>query len=89
MAEPPRRTRSPGVYWLVGALLLIPIVMPLLVPLYAREDPELFGFPFFFWYQFLWIILAATLTTLCFRLISAQDRRDRERQGPREGGASR
>ena len=29
-----------------GVLLLLAIVIPLLVPTYARRDPELWGFPF-------------------------------------------
>ena len=34
---------------LAGVLLLIPIVVLLRVPHYARVEPELFGFPFNFW----------------------------------------
>ena len=29
--------------------------------------PELFGFPFFYWYQFLWVPLAAFLTWIVYR----------------------
>lgn len=87
MAEPPRTTRNRGVWWRVGLLLLVPTVMPLLVPLYARNEPSLFGFPFYYWYQFLWIILAATLTTVAFRVVSAQERRDRERRDSGEEGS--
>jgi hypothetical protein len=78
MAEPPRTTRNRPVWWLVGILLLIPTVMPLMVNLYAREDPELFGFPFFFWYQFMWIPLAAGLTYIAYRITTRQEERDRE-----------
>lgn len=78
MERPPRTTRNPGVWWLVGVLLLIPIVTPLLVNTYARSEPELAGFPFFFWYQFLWIPLAAAITYTCYRIVSRQERRDRE-----------
>ena len=78
MAEPPRRTRNPGVYWIVGALLLVAIVMPLMVPLYAKEEPTFADIPFFFWYQFLWIPIAALLTTIAYRIVSRQERRDRE-----------
>ena len=56
----------------------IPTVMPLMVNLYAREDPELFGFPFFFWYQFMWIPLAAGLTYIAYRITTRQEQRDRE-----------
>jgi membrane protein implicated in regulation of membrane protease activity len=78
MAEPPRRTRNPGVYWVAGVLLLIAIVMPLMVPLYAKEDPTFAGIPFFFWYQFLWIPVTALLTTICYRIVSRQGQRDRQ-----------
>ena len=32
-------------------LLLIPVVLPLLTPLYNRTDPAVLGFPFFYWFQ--------------------------------------
>lgn len=49
------------------ALLLVPYVFLLWVPLYARREPELWGFPFFYWYQFLWVILSAAITALVYR----------------------
>jgi hypothetical protein len=52
--------------------------MPLLVPLYAKEEPAFAGIPFYFWYQFLWIPLAAVLTTICYRIVSRQEERDRQ-----------
>jgi Protein of unknown function (DUF3311) len=33
----------------------------------ASEDPELFGFPFFYWYQLAWVPLTAALTYLVYR----------------------
>ncbi|MGH3366464.1 MAG: DUF3311 domain-containing protein [Nocardioidaceae bacterium] len=87
VAEPARSGRSRGVWWVVGVLLAIPTVMPLLVPIYARAEPEFIGFPFYYWYQFLWIILAATLTTCAYLLTSRQEKREREaRKGKPEGG---
>ena len=45
--------RHTGGAWAVVALLLgIGIVVPLLVFLYDSETPTLFGFPFFYWFQF-------------------------------------
>ena len=43
-------------------LLLIPIVGLLWTPIYAKPDPELFGFPFFYWYQFAWVPLSVAIT---------------------------
>jgi len=34
--------------------------------LYARTSPQLFGFPFFYWYQFAWVILSALITGLVY-----------------------
>lgn len=53
---------------LAGVLLAIPIVVLLWVPHYAKVEPRLFGFPFFFWYQFLWVFLCSAMTYTAFRL---------------------
>jgi Protein of unknown function (DUF3311) len=49
-------------------LLLVPLVGLLYPPLYARETPELFGFPFFYWYQFAWVPVTAILTYFVYRM---------------------
>jgi hypothetical protein len=50
-------------------LLLVPPFAALLYPpLYAKHDPELFGFPFFYWYQFAWVVVTAVLTAIVYRL---------------------
>jgi hypothetical protein len=43
-------------------LLLIPVVGLLTTPIYAKPDPELFGFPFFYAYQFLWVPVSVAVT---------------------------
>lgn len=45
------------IYW----LLIVPFIATLVPPFYARQEPSLFGFPFFYWYQIVWIVLAAVL----------------------------
>lgn len=55
------RTRN----WIL-LLLLIPFVALLWPPFYAMLKPDFFGIPFFIWYQFLWAILAATITILVY-----------------------
>jgi hypothetical protein len=38
-----------------------------LVPsFYARATPDLWGFPFFYWYQLLWVIVSAVLTAVVY-----------------------
>ncbi|HCB04312.1 MAG TPA: DUF3311 domain-containing protein [Nocardioides sp.] len=55
--------------WTIVIVLLTPaVVLPLLVGIYARTEPELFGFPFYFWFQFALIPVAAVLTTAAYQL---------------------
>ena len=49
-------------------LLIIPIVAVLWVPFYNRTEPTLWGFPFFYWYQLLWIILSGLIIGLVYLL---------------------
>jgi hypothetical protein len=69
---PRRSDRSPWNY-----LLLIPIVLPLLSFLYNHETPELFGIPFFYWFQMLLAPLAVVATVSVFYL-SRRPRTGRE-----------
>ena len=68
-AQRRKRRAGTGTWVLLGVLLAVPIVGPLLVPVYARLDPDLGGVPFFFWFQFAMIPVAALFTTLAYRVI--------------------
>ena len=48
-------------------LLLLPFIALLWIPFYNRELPALFGFPFFYWYQLLWVPLTAGLIWIVYR----------------------
>ncbi|TQS19531.1 DUF3311 domain-containing protein [Microbispora hainanensis] len=48
-------------------LLLLPIVIPLITPLFNAEEPRLFGIPLFYWLQLAFIILGVSSTTLVYR----------------------
>ena len=86
----PRWRPTPTKFIVVG-ILLIAIVVPLLVSTYARIEPRLFGFPFFYWYQLLWVFLAAGLCGLSFWLLKrereAYERRQHDGGRPAAGGA--
>jgi Protein of unknown function (DUF3311) len=60
----PLPSRRHGFHW----LLLIPTVMPLLVPLYNRESPRLFGLPFFYWYQLASVVVMIVVVTAVYQL---------------------
>jgi hypothetical protein len=63
---------------LAGVLLAVPLVALALVPTYAKQDPHLWGFPFFYWYQFLWVFLASGFTWAAY-LVITRARRGSER----------
>ena len=66
---------STSVRWTIVLVLLVPaVVLPLLVGVYDRTDPELWGFPFYYWFQFLLIPVAALLTTVAYRLTLGDER---------------
>jgi hypothetical protein len=58
-------------------LLLVPIVLPLLVPLYNHVDPTLFGFPLFYWLQLAFVAVGVLTTSIVYRMTrrSATERR--------------
>jgi hypothetical protein len=77
---PPSAGQQPlptGTALLAGVLLAIPVIALLLVPTYANEDPHLWGFPFFYWYQFAWVFLASGFTFAAYAAIQRARRGDR------------
>ncbi|HEU5025881.1 MAG TPA: DUF3311 domain-containing protein [Spirillospora sp.] len=42
-----------------GVLLVAPFAVYLAVPTYAKAGPHVAGFPFFYWWQLLWVVLTA------------------------------
>ena len=57
----------------MGPLLWVALPIPYLAlcfpQLYARATPVLFGFPFFYWYQFAWVVLTSILLGLVYRAL--------------------
>jgi len=51
--------------WLL--LLTLPYLGLCFPAIYARATPTLFGFPFFYWYQFAWVIATSCLLGLVYR----------------------
>ncbi len=56
------RTVRYGWYW----LLLLPYLGLLFPQFYARTTPTLWGIPFFYWYQFSWVILSSVITGIVY-----------------------
>jgi len=49
-------------------LLILPFVSMLWVSSYDRVEPMVAGIPFFYWYQLLWILIAAALIGIVYRV---------------------
>ena len=56
--------RKPRRVWLL--LLALPYAGLCFPALYARVTPALLGFPFFYWYQFAWVIATSGLLGLVY-----------------------
>jgi hypothetical protein len=83
----PARRPSNGLWVLIIVILLPAVVLPLWVPLYDKTDPTLWGFPFFFWFQFALILMSAVLVAVAYAVSLAADRRRKAllRTGRRDG----
>ena len=50
-------------YW----LLIVPVVVPLLTFVYNRVEPQLFGFPLFYWLQLAYVFLGCAVCWIVYR----------------------
>jgi hypothetical protein len=53
---------------MIRILLLLVFIIALAVPAFNRVTPVLFGFPFFYWYQILVVIVSSLLIYIVFRV---------------------
>jgi hypothetical protein len=49
-------------------LLAVPFIAMLWVSSYNSAEPMIAGIPFFYWYQLLWILIAAALIAIVYGL---------------------
>jgi hypothetical protein len=73
----------PAAVTAVAVMLTVTIMGSLWVPLFARTQPELGGFPFFYWYQLILVPVTSVLLWICFLLL-----RPKRRRGAPSRGAS-
>jgi hypothetical protein len=56
---------EPKRHWL-RVLFALPFIAMLWVSSYNRLTPELFGFPFFYWYQLMWVVISAAIAAIVY-----------------------
>jgi uncharacterized protein DUF3311 len=81
--SPPPRAAGPQISPLrvVAAVCIVaPFVAMLWIPSYNKETPKLLGFPFFYWYQLLWVVITALLMAVAYFAVT-RDQAARRRSG--------
>ena len=78
------RTARPrtGIWIVIAVLLAASLVGTLWVPFYNHLTPTFGGFPFFYWYQLMWVPIVAILSLAAY-LLSRLGRRGGAAAGPR------
>jgi hypothetical protein len=78
------RDKSPLTWLTVTILLVLVVVAALWVPIYARDEPKLGAFPFFYWYQLVLVPVVAIASWLSYLML----RPSRSKQPPSETALS-
>lgn len=60
------RFAHPALRWSWWNLLLLVPLFMLVTPVFNRLEPRLFGFPFFYWYQFLFVPIGVVCVGVVF-----------------------
>jgi hypothetical protein len=56
----PESGQGPKRHWL-RILFVLPFISMLWVSSYNKIEPEIWGFPFYYWYQLLWVLISAAI----------------------------
>jgi membrane protein implicated in regulation of membrane protease activity len=87
MAVPrPGRTRA-AIWIVIGGLLAAVLIGTLWVPFYNHLTPALGEFPFFYWYQLMWVPIVAILSGIAYLLSRLAQRGSRPPEATASGGA--
>lgn len=63
--KPRRITRRGRILWTV--LILCVCGVALFAPFYNMLEPRLLGIPFFYWFQFVWVVISGIITALAYK----------------------
>jgi hypothetical protein len=68
MAQHRAPSRHVGTWVVITVLLAAALIGTLWVPFYNHTTPTLWGFPFFYWYQLMWVPIVAILAAIAYLL---------------------
>jgi hypothetical protein len=63
MQTEPRKYAQWSWWYLLFVVQFAALLWP---PFYNKAEPSLFGVPFFYWYQMLWVIISAVLNAIVY-----------------------
>ena len=66
----PHTNAHTRIFWYL--LLLIPFVAVLWPPFYNSVEPVILGFPFFYFYQMLWVILSGIIIAIVYFAVDSK-----------------
>ena len=66
---------------LATVCVVAPIIAVLWIPSYNQMSPKVLGFPFFYWYQLLWVVLTALLMAVAYFAVRRDEANRRGRNG--------
>jgi len=68
MAQHRAPRRPVGIWIAIAVVLAASVIATLWVPFYNRLTPVLRDFPFFYWYQLMWVPIVAILSATAYLL---------------------
>jgi hypothetical protein len=68
MAQHRAPRRPVGIWIAITVLLAASVIATLWIPFYNRLVPVLRDFPFFYWYQLMWVPIVAILSAVAYLL---------------------
>jgi membrane protein implicated in regulation of membrane protease activity len=68
MAQHRAPSKHVGTWIVITVLLAAALIGTLWVPFYNHLAPVLWGFPFFYWYQLMWVPIVAILAAVAYLL---------------------
>ena len=68
MIRPRSARTSVGIWIVITVLFAAALIGTLWVPFYNHLTPVLWGFPFFYWYQLMWVPIVAILAAVAYLL---------------------
>jgi hypothetical protein len=74
MAQHRAPRKHTGTWIVIAILLAAAVIGTLWVPFYNHLTPALGGFPFFYWYQLMWVPIVAILAAVAYLLSRLSER---------------